>query len=165
MLGFLVHFTFFFVLALWVGAGAAVSFLVVPIVFERAPTRSVAGSIVTQISRRFDVYALLAGPLAVACVFLELAATRGAVRTLFLKLMLLMSMMALAAYSRVALAPELKRLTDGMGGALDTLTHEDPRRLIFRRLHGLSILCVMGECLFGALALALTLMSLSIKVG
>ena len=62
MLAFLVHFLSLFALALWVGGGAAISFVVAPVVFEKSPSRSAAGEILGGVLRRFDTSALIAGP-------------------------------------------------------------------------------------------------------
>ena len=64
MLVFLLQFISLFALSLWVGGGAAISFLVAPVVFELAGSRKLAGQIVGQVLRRFDIYVLTAGPIA-----------------------------------------------------------------------------------------------------
>ena len=165
MLGFLVHFLSLFALALWVGGGAAISFLVAPVVFERAGSRALAGELMGQILRRFDTYGLVAGPLALAGAFLELAASSAAARTLTLKLSLIAAMIALAAYNALALRPELRRVREDLGDSVDRLAADDPRRTAFGRLHGFSVLCVLGESLLGAFAIALGIMALSVRVG
>jgi hypothetical protein len=50
-------------------------------------------------------------------------------------------------------------------GDLDRVPKEDPRRLAFGRLHGFSVLCLIGEIVFGALAMGLSVMMLSSRVG
>jgi len=162
---FLLHFAFLFALALWVGGGAVLSFVVAPAVFDRAGSRRLAGEIVGQILRRFDAYVLAAGPLALLLVVLEMAGTVGGGRTLTLKLALVLGMVGLALYSRFALTPEIRRLRDALGDQLDQIPKEDPRRRAFGRLHGFSVLCLLGEIVFGALAMAATVMTLTAKVG
>jgi putative copper export protein len=165
MVDFLVQFLSLFALALWVGGGAAISFLVAPVVFERAGSHALAGDdIMGQVLRRFDIYALTAGPLALAGCFLELSRS-AAVRTASLKLSLIAGMLGLAAYSRLALTPELRRVREELGEGLDRVPREDPRRAAFGRLHGFSVLCVLGEITLGAFALALSVMTLSVRVG
>ncbi len=161
MLGFIVRFISLFVLALWVGGGAAISFFVAPVVFERAGSRKLAGEIVGQVLRRFNTYALLAGPIACAAAFLELVASVGASRTLGLKLALLAAMLGLALYSRFALLPEMDSIRKQIGEEIEKLPREAPRRLTFARLHGLSVLCLMGEIILGAFALASAVISMS----
>lgn len=159
MLAFLVRFVSLFALALWVGGGAAISFLVAPVVFEKAGSRRQAGDIVGAVLSRFDVYALVAGPIAVLTVGVEALGTVGASRMLMLKLALVTSMVGLTLFARLALTPEIRRLREAMGDALDDLPKTDPRRREFGKLHGYSILCLLGEILLGAFAIALTVMS------
>ena len=165
MAAFLIHYVFLFALALWVGGGAVISFVVAPAVFDRAGSRRLAGEIVGQILRRFDTYVLVAGPLALLLAGLEMAGTVGAARTLTLKLGLVAGMVGLALYSRFALTPEIRRLRDQLGDQLDQIPKEDPRRRAFGRLHGFSVLCLLGEILLGALAMATTVMTLTSRVG
>jgi len=165
MAAFLVHYVFLFALALWVGGGAAISFVVAPAVFERAGSRRLAGEIVGQILRRFDTFVLVAGPVALLLGVLEMAGTVGGARTLVLQLALVAGMLGLAVYSRLALAPEIRKLRDQLGDQLDQVPREDPRRRAFGRLHGLSVLCLLGEILLGALAMGTAVMTLTAKVG
>src|SRR6185503_4420968 len=102
---------------------------------------------------------------ALGLTVVEMAGTVGGGRTLSLKLALLASMLALALYSRFALTPEIRRLRDELGDQLDRVPAEDPRRRAFGRLHGFSVLCLLGQILFGALAIGATVMTLTVKVG
>ena len=165
MLVFLVHFVSLFALALWVGGGAAIAFLVAPVVFERAGSRRLAGDILAQVFRRCDTYVFVAGPIALAAVAVEAAGTVGGSRTLMLKLALVVTMLALALYSRLALTPEIQRLREQMGEEVDRLPREDPRRQAFGRLHGYSVLSLLAQILLGAFAIALGVMTMSARVG
>ena len=164
MVAFLVHFVSLFALALWVGGGAAISFIAAPAVFEHAGSRQLAGSIVGHILRRFDTYAFAAGPIALLAILVEMAGTVGGSRTLTLKLALVAAMLGLAVYSRFALTPEIRRLRDELG-EIDQVPKEDPRRQAFGRLHGFSVLCLLAEILLGAFAIALSVMTLTARVG
>jgi putative copper export protein len=164
MLGFLIHFVSLFALALWVGGGAAISFIVAPVVFEKAGSRKLAGEIVGQVLRRFDIYVLTAGPISLLAVLAEMTATVGATRTLELKLTLVAAMLGLGLYSRFSLTPEIQRLRSELGDDLDRVPREDPRRMAFGRLHGFSVLCLMGQILLGAFAIALGVMNMSARV-
>jgi uncharacterized membrane protein len=159
MLGFLLRFTSLFALSLWVGGGAAISFLAAPAVFEAASSRQQAGDIVGRILRRFELYVLIVGPIAAAAVLGELSGTPGAASALTLKLALICAMIGLALYSRFAIFPEVHKLREAMGN-IDQVPADDRRRKVFGRLHGLSVLCLLGELLFGALAIALTIMAI-----
>ncbi len=159
MLGFLVQFVCLFTLALWVGGGAAITFFVAPAVFALAGSRKLAGEIVGEVLRRFDSYALIAGPIACAAALIEIAGTRGGGQILGLKLALVAAMLGLALYSRFALSPEIQQLRTQLGDEVDKAPREDPRRLAFRRLHGFSVACLMGEIVLGAFAIGLSVMS------
>ncbi len=109
--------------------------------------------------RRFDSYALVAGPIACAAALIEFAGTRGGGQILGLKLALVAAMLGLALYSRFALSPEIQQLRTQLGDEMDKAPREDPRRLAFWRLHGFSVACLMGEIVLGAFAIGLSVMS------
>lgn len=153
MARFLIQFALLFALALWVGGGAAISFLAAPAVFEHAGSRQRAGDIVGHILRRFDTVSFAAGSIALLATLVQMGATVGAPRTLQLELALVVAMLGLALYARFALQPEIRRLR--------SLPEEDPRRRAFGRLHGFSVLCLLGEILLGALAMGLSVMMLT----
>ena len=157
MLAFLIRFLSLFALALWIGGGAAVAFLVAPAVFEHAGSRKRAGDIVGTILQRFDVYVLIAGPIAAAGIALDVfGVLGGGPDTPSLKLWLVLGMLALAVYGRLAITPKIRRLRDEMGDQLDRLPLEDPRRRAFGRLHGFSVVCLLLQLLLGAFVLALS---------
>jgi hypothetical protein len=114
---------------------------------------------VGSILKRFERYVLIAGPIALLAVFSEWAATQGAARTLSLKLALVAAMWGLALYSRLLVTPEIRRLRQQLGDELDQLPPGNPKRRAFGRLHGLSVLCLLGEILLGAFVLALAVMT------
>jgi hypothetical protein len=82
-----------------------------------------------------------------------------------LRLALVAAMVGLALYSRFAILPQIQQLREQLGEQLEKLPPEDPRRMRFGRLHGLSVLCLLAEIVMGALAMALAVMSLSVPVG
>ena len=152
-----------FILALWVGAGAAITFFVAPVVFEHAGSRRLAGELVGRVLGRFEAYTLVAGPIACAAVFVEMAGTVGAARTMGLKLALIAAMFGLALYSRFALGPEMRRRRAQLGKEREKVPRKDPRRSAFLRLHGFSTLCLMAELVLGAFALAVAVMAMSVR--
>jgi hypothetical protein len=158
MLGFIIRFTSLFALSLWVGGGAAISFVVAPAVFQLAGSRQRAGEIVGKVLQRFDTVAFTAGPVALVAILIEMAGTVGAARTLTLKLALVAGMLGLALYSRFALTPEIRELRAAIG-EIDKVPEDDPRRRAFGRLHGASVLCMLGEILLGALAMGASVLT------
>lgn len=159
MVTFLIHFASLFAIALWVGAGAGIGFLVAPAVFQRAGSPKLAGEIVAEILGRFDRFVWVAGPVACLATFLEMAATPSAARTLGLKLALVVAMLGLALYSRFAILPQIRQARLELGDNFDRLDRADPRRRAFGRLHGFSVLCMLMELVLGALAIGLTVMT------
>ena len=157
VLFFLIHFGVLFALALWVGGGVALGFLAAPALFEHAASRQQAGELVGHILRRFDTVAFGSGSVALAGSLLELFGTPGPARGLVLRVALVAAGLALALYARFALTPQIAALRQAMGN-IDEVAREDPRRRAFGRLHGFSVLCLMGQMLLGALAMALSVM-------
>jgi uncharacterized protein DUF4149 len=144
MLGFLIQFLGMFAIALWVGAGAAIVFLVVPVVFERTSSRQLAADLIGRIIQRLNGYVWIAGPIALSAALFELAAAPGASRALTLKAALIGGMLALAIYSRLVFAPEIRV--------------SSPERARLGRLHAFSGLLLIAQTLLGAFAIGLTLM-------
>ncbi len=144
MFPFLIQFLGLFAIALWVGAGAAIVFLVVPVIFERTNSRQLAADLIGRIIRRLNGYAWVAGPIALGAALFELAAAPGASRTLTLKAALIGGMLALATYSRLVVAPEIRVSSS--------------ERAQLGRLHAFSGLLLIAQTLLGAFAIGLTLM-------
>jgi putative copper export protein len=159
MVAFLIQFASLFAIALWVGAGAGIGFLVAPAIFQRAGSPKLAGEIVGEILSRFDTFVAIAGPIACLATFLEMAATPNAARTLGLKLALVVAMLGLALYSRFAILPQIHQARRELGENFDQLDRSDPRRRAFGRLHGYSVLCMLTELVLGALAIGLTVIA------
>ncbi len=146
------QFASLFALALWVGGGAAVGFVAAPAIFETAGSRHLAGNIVGKILQRFDAYALTLGPIALLGTVGELLLGRGTLMAA-LGAGLVAAMLVLLVSGRVGLTPRIHRLRLEMGEALDSLPDEDPRRQAFGRLHGISVLLLLGQLVLGAFAI------------
>jgi uncharacterized membrane protein len=149
---FLVQFLGLFAIALWVGAGAAVVFLVVPATFEGASSRQQAAVLVGTIMRRLNRYALAAGSIALGCALVELLGTRGVSRAVALKASLVGAMLGFSLYSWFVVLPDIERVRSAPG--LD-----DARGAELGRLHALSGLLLIGQTLLGGFAIGLALMS------
>jgi uncharacterized membrane protein len=155
---FLIRFMWLFALALWVGGGAAVAFLAAPAVFARAGSRRRAGEIVGAILRRLDLTVLVLAPFALAGPVLEAVWTGQALGSVAVPLGLVGGMTALGLFSRLALTPRIARLRDELGDDLDRVPKEDPRRRAFGKLHGFSVLCLLGQLLLGTVAIAVAVL-------
>ena len=155
MLALLLRFVGLFALALWVGGGVAITFLVAPVAFERLPTRAKAGELVGGVLRRFDRLVLLCVVLAGASVAHRCVTATSPAAMLQAALVALMA--GLALLSQTAITPAIARLRAAMGD-VDAVPKEDPRRREFGKLHGVSILLLLAQLLLGAFAMALMLL-------
>ena len=130
-------------LALWTGGLFVVGALVAPAVFaivgtQGADGRMLAGAAVGEILRRLN-------PLAYACAALTLVslAARGVLgprpRRFAIRMAGLIVMSAVSLYAGLALAPRIAALQQATSVPPSTLAENDPRRVEFGRLHGLSV--------------------------
>ena len=142
MLLFVVQVLGLFALALWVGAGAAVAFLVVPTTFEGANSKQQAAALVGTIMRRLNSYALAAGSIALVSALVELLGAPSASRAVALKASLIATMLGFSLYSGFVVAPEIRRGRQALG-----------------RLHAFSGLLLIGQTLLGGFAIGLALMN------
>ena len=156
---FIIQFLGLFAVALWVGAGAAVVFLVVPATFEGASSRLQAAALVGTIMRRLNRYALAAGSIALGSALVELVGAPSASRVAALKAALIAAMLGLALYSGFVVAPDIQRVRSALGNVADGGPLDDPRRQELGRLHAFSGLLLIGQTLLGGFAIGLTLMT------
>jgi len=156
---FVVQFLGVFAVALWVGAGAAVVFLVVPATFERANSRQQAAALVGTIMRRLNRYALAAGSIALGSALVELVGAPSASRAVALKAALIAAMLGFTLYSDFVVAPDIQRVRSTLVNVAEGGPLDDPRRQELRRLHAFSGLLLIGQTLLGGLAIGLALMS------
>jgi hypothetical protein len=143
-------------LVLWVGGLVALGALAAPAAFDvlgaqGAAGRSLAGSVVGETLRRFNLVAYCCGGV----VLLSLA-VRGVLgprpRRFAMRMAGLVLMIAAAVYAGVAVAPQIARAQQTIGAAPSTLDPTDPRRIEFGRLHARSV-AVQLVPLLGGLAL------------
>lgn len=151
----LFRFLHLFALALWVGGGAFTAFAVAPAVFQHAGARRVAGDVNAAIFRRLD-------RLILGCLFVLAASegveastglsTRDALRILFEGAM---ATMALA--SMFVVSPRIRALRPHIDPDKPPEEDPSPERARFGRLHGASVMLLLGQLVLGAFALALSL--------
>jgi uncharacterized membrane protein len=150
-----VHGTYLLALAVWIGGTAFVTFVAAPVAFRLLSTRAEAGRVVGEMLRRFEkgvVGCLLVLALTAA---LKLARFESAVPPVIARYVLL----ALAAFAAVAgmtwIAPRLRALREVLG-PIDSVPESDPRRVAFRRLHGVSMILALAQLLLASGALYLS---------
>jgi hypothetical protein len=122
------------VLAFWLGAAVLFAAVVAPAVFAALPTRTFAGAVVGRVLPAVFYSGIVVGA---AVVWLRLQAgggwnprgpeTAGAV------------MIGACAVAQLIIAPRIERVREAIGGPIDVLPVNDPQRMAFGRLHGLSV--------------------------
>jgi Domain of unknown function (DUF4149) len=133
------------VLALWLGAAILVAAVVAPAAFAVLPSRSLAGDIVGRILPVVFVSGIAAALIAAAC---EMTVSRTG-----FSIRVTAPLVALAAGCAIAqfvIAPRIDRIRVAAGGSVDALGRNDPNRVMFGKLHAISVLW-FGVAMLGAL--------------
>jgi hypothetical protein len=141
-------------LGAWVGAALLTAAVVAPAAFAVLPTRALAGALVGRILPVVFLAGLVVG--AVAAALGDRALPHGRVR-IGAGVVLALS----CAVAQFLVAPRIQRLREQIGPVLEAIAPEDPRRMAFGRLHGVSVL-LLGVGLVAA-AVALTSLLLALR--
>jgi hypothetical protein len=158
----MLRFLLLFSLGTWVGAGLFVSLVVAQAAFRLLPTPDLAGALVGYTLTRLHWMGIGAGVL-----FLILAAVRRAISPVGVgrgALALVALMIALTAVSQFAVTPRMEALKTQMVatyGSIAATPREDPPRLAFGKLHGVSASLEVVTLLAGLAAYFLALRDLS----
>ena len=121
--------------AIWGGAGLLVVTTVAPAAFRVLPTRALAGALVGQVLPVLFLSGLLVGVLALALT------PRTAPRAL-LRRIGAAGMIAGCAVAQFIIGPKITTLRERIGPSVDALAANDPLRVSFGQLHGLSVLAL-----------------------
>ncbi len=121
-------------LLLWLGGAVLFAAAVAPALFAVLPTRTLAGAVVGRVLPVIFYSGMLIG---IVVVVLDLlgrdgwswrgAAPGGVVMT------------AASAIAQLLIGPRIERLRADIGGVLESLAADDPRRAAFGRPHGMSV--------------------------
>lgn len=130
------------VLAVWLGAAALVAGVVAPAAFAVLPTRTLAGALVGRVLPAIFWSGMV---LAVAVIVLIRASGAGN-----LGIVGAIITFAGCAIAQLVISPRIERIRAAIAGPVDALDLNDPRRLEFGRLHGMSVLA-MGVAGLGAI--------------
>jgi hypothetical protein len=131
------------ILAVWIGGLVAIGGIAAPTVFGVLETldphsgRDTAGRVFGAIFTRFQQMSWVLG----GALMLLLIARRmlGPPPRLFnVRIAALMVMLGLSITTAVVISPRIVAIRDGTPGGVSALSSDDPRRLEFGRLHGLS---------------------------
>jgi hypothetical protein len=132
--------------ALWLGAAILFAAVVAPALFAVLPSRALAGDVVARV-----LPAILYSGIALS-IF---AGAREASRGTRLRAIAAFVMGAMCVYALVV-GRQIDRLRETIGGPVDVLSADDPRRIQFGRLHGFSVL-LLGVAMLAALTLSVAL--------
>ena len=133
--------------AMWLGAALLLAVSVAPAAFDVLPSRSLAGALVGRV-----LPAVFVSGIAVAVVS-SLAMGRA-------KLARLVPPAVVAIACSIAqfwLGPRVAKLRADIGVAVDSLPIDDPQRVLFGRLHALSV-AYLGAAMIGAAVILITLL-------
>ena len=130
-------------LACWVGGLAALGVVAAPVIFavitQHDPVAGpvLAGTVFGAVFAKFQHFAWVLGAILAAVL-----ATRAAIgprpRWLGLRLWTVAAMLAMSLVSTLVLTPRIDRLRTGSDTPMALVANDDPRKIEFDRLHGLS---------------------------
>ena len=140
-------------LAVWIGAALLFTAVVAPAAFAVLPTRTLAGALVGRVLPVIFYAGILVG---VSIVILDVVSKSGSwTRT---------GAAAVAALActvaQLIVGSRIESLRASIGGPLDALASDDPRRVAFGRLHAISVGWLGIAMLAAILALVFAMRSL-----
>ena len=119
-------------LAVWIGAALLFTVVVAPAAFAVLPTRTLAGALVGRVLPVIFYAGVVIGSL---IVVLDIIGRTGAWGRSAAG-----AVSALAcALAQLVVGTRIDRLRAAIGGPLDALAADDPRRVAFGRLHAISV--------------------------
>lgn len=119
-------------LAVWIGAALLFTLVVAPAAFAVLPTRTLAGALVGRVLPVIFYAGVVIGSL---IVLLDIIGRTGAWGRSAAG-----AVSALAcAVAQLVVGTRIDRLRAVIGGPLDALASDDPRRVAFGRLHAISV--------------------------
>ena len=141
-------------LAVWIGAALLFTVVVAPAAFSVLPTRTLAGALVGRVLPVIFYAGVVIGSL---IVVLELIGRTGAWGRSAAG-----AVSALAcALAQLVVGTRIDRLRAAIGGPLDALAADDPRRVAFGRLHAISVGWLGLAMVAAIIALALAVRAMS----
>lgn len=144
-------------LSLWLGAAGLFVSSVAPAAFAVMPTRTLAGAIVGRVLPSLFYAGMAVG---VSVIVLEVLAGRSVTQPRGLAAIVMIAACAIAEFWIDA---RIGRLRADIGGSLESLAAGDPRRVLFGRLHGVSVALLGLAMLAAATALVMAMRTLQPK--
>jgi hypothetical protein len=115
----------------WLGAASVVAAVVAPAAFAVLPSRTLAGALVGRV-----LPVLFWGGMLVAAMS---AAATWSLPARAARISAGMTMLAACAVAQLIVSPRIDRIRAAVTGPMDALAPNDPQRLAFGRLHGISV--------------------------
>jgi hypothetical protein len=122
------------VLLVWLGGAVLFSAVVAPALFATLPTRTLAGVVVGRVLPAIFYSGMLVGVLTLLLDWQAHGEWRwrgGAGGGL--------AIVVACAIAQLVISPRIERVRQSIGGALESLSPDDPRRAEFGRLHAVSV--------------------------
>jgi len=139
-------------LSAWLGAATLTVTVLAPRAFAVLPSRELAGAVVGSV---------LPALFATGVVFGMIAAMLSAVRSMAPGAAAMAVLLAAAcAVAQFFVAPRLAVLRAQIGGPVERLSADDPRRVAFGLLHGYSVVGLGVAIVAAAISLTLLLMAM-----
>jgi len=132
----------------WLGAALLFSIAVAPAAFAVLPTRALAGALVGRV-----LPAIFVSGLVGAGVSVVLIVTRPRTAGMPLRLALACAWAAACGIAQWGVMPRIERVRAAIAAPIESLGADDPRRLTFGRLHGVSV-ALLAAGMLAALVLA-----------
>jgi hypothetical protein len=146
------------VLAFWLGAAAFFSVAVAPVLFAVLPTRTLAGEVVGRVLPGVFYSGIVVGVMVAVIAVASRAGWSWRGREV------LGALMAIAcATAQFIVSPRIARLRTEIAGPIEALPIDDARRMMFGRLHGVSIAWLGVAMLAAAIALVLSARTLDAR--
>jgi hypothetical protein len=140
-------------LAVWIGAALLFTLVVAPAAFAVLPTRTLAGAVVGRVLPVIFYAGALVG---LVIVILDLSGHASAWgRTVAAALAAVA-----CAVAQLVVGSRIARLRETIGGPVDALAMDDPRRVAFGRLHAVSVGWLGVAMIAAIVALALAIRAL-----
>jgi hypothetical protein len=146
------------VLAFWLGAAAFFAVAVAPTLFAVLPTRTLAGEVVGRLLPGVFYSGMVVGLLLVIIEVGGRAAWSWRGREMLGALMVVA-----CAIAQLIVGPRIARLRAEISGPIESLPVDDARRMMFGRLHGVSIAWLGVAMLAAVIALVLCARSLDTR--
>ena len=121
-------------LVVWIGGLIFFAFVVAPTVFAVLPTRQLAGNVVARSLGILHWIAISCGVVFAITSMIDSRAVNGVAQPFALRNLVIYAMIILTMVGMFGIAPRMLALRQQMG-VIDEVSHDNPLRVEFNRLH------------------------------